>query len=94
MLSSEQNPEECDATDDAICTVAGYKIILHIITLRQAQGDSSFLTFAPLYEISQRNRTAEDICDHQSPGCGENDTDGKVPAVWRRYTGGGCGEEQ
>jgi hypothetical protein len=23
MLSSEQNPEECDATDDAICTSAG-----------------------------------------------------------------------
>ena len=89
MLSSEQNPEECDATDDAIYTIAGLQI-----------QDSSFLgmtnslTFAAIYEVSQRNRKAEDICDHQPPGCGENDTDGKVPAVWRRYTGGGCGEEQ
>jgi hypothetical protein len=23
LLINEQNPEECDATDDAICTVAG-----------------------------------------------------------------------
>ena len=66
--------QECDATDDAICTVAGYIIFL-IITLRlfdklRAQGDSTFLTFAAIYEVSQRNRKAEDICNYLSPGCG------------------------
>ncbi len=33
MINSEQNVQECDATDDAICTRAGY-IIFQFITLR------------------------------------------------------------
>ncbi len=30
MLNSEQNPEECDTTDDASSTAAGYLILLLI----------------------------------------------------------------
>lgn len=41
------NDEECDATNDDSSTKAGLIIFL-IITLRQAQGDRTFLTFAAL----------------------------------------------
>lgn len=33
MLSSEQNPEECDATDDAQGTEAGNQILTHFLYL-------------------------------------------------------------
>jgi len=52
------------ATDDDSSNAAGYKIIFHNITLRQAQGDSSFLTFAALKDhgswVMVHGRTAVD----------------------------------
>lgn len=66
------------------------------------------LTFAPFktrlwtvvhglsteHEVPQRNNETKNLCDHLSPGCGQDHPDGEIPAVWRGYPGGGSGEEQ
>jgi hypothetical protein len=47
VLSSEQNPEECDATDDDSSTTAGYIKFLFTQLTAFAVTDPK-LTFAPL----------------------------------------------